>query len=231
MDIEILQNIEGAKKARGLAVIIDVFRAFSTACYVVAQGAEKIIPVGDIELAYKLKKENPDFILMGERDGAIQPGFDFGNSPFEIRGVDFGGRTVVHTTANGTNGMANAINAAEIITGSFVNVQAVIEYIRSKDPENVSLVCTGTANETILDEDAMCAQYIKNALLGKPNDFGAIVEHLKTAGFAKHFFDPKVESHPEGDFHLCIALDRFSFILKAEPYQDGLVYLKRIEMS
>lgn len=229
MEIEILQNIEGAKKASGLAVIIDVFRAFSTACYVADQGAKMIIPVGDLELAYKLKKENPDFILMGERDGAIQPGFDFGNSPFEIQGVDFGGKTVVHTTANGTNGMANAINAAEIITGSFVNVQAIAKYIRSKKPEKVSLVCTGTANETILDEDALCASYIKNDLLGKPNDFGAIIEHLKAAGFARHFFDPKIESHPEGDFYLCIALDKFSFVLKAMPYKDGLSYLKRIE--
>ncbi len=231
MEIEILQNIEGAKKANGLAVIIDVFRAFSTACYVFAQGAKTIIPVGNIEIAYKLKKENPDFILMGERDGAIQPGFDFGNSPFEIRNIDFKNKTVVHTTTAGTQGIANASKAEEVITGSFVNAAAIIGYIRSKNPENVSLVCTGTANETILDEDAGCARYIKNALLGKPKDFGAIVEHLKTAGFAKHFFDPKIKSHPEGDFHLCIALDRYSFILKAEPYIESLVHLKRIEIA
>lgn len=231
MEIEILQNIEGAKKAKGLAVIIDVFRAFSTACYVVAQKAQRIIPVGDIELAYMLKKENPGFVLMGERDGAIQPGFDFGNSPFQIQGVDFGGKTVVHTTTAGTQGIANAGNAEEIITGSFVNAAAIIEYIRSKKPRNVSLVCTGTANETILDEDAVCARYIKNALLGKPDNFEDIVRHLKEAGFAKHFFDPKIESHPEGDFYLCIALDKFSFVLKTDPYKDGLVHLKRIEMN
>jgi len=229
MDIEILQNIEGAKKAKGLAVIIDVFRAFSTACYVFAQGAERIIPIGDIELAYKLKKENPDFILMGERDGSIQPGFDFGNSPFQIQGFDFEKKTVIHTTTAGTQGIANAKRAQEVLTGSFVNVGAIIEYIRSKDPVNVSLVCTGTANETILDEDAVCAMYIKNALLGKTNDFRKIVKHLKTAGFANHFYDPEIESHPEGDLELCLALDKFSFVLKVKPFKDDLVYLKKIE--
>lgn len=230
MEIEILQNIEGAKKAKGLTVIIDVFRAFSTACYIVAQGAEKVIPVGSIELAYQLKKENSDFILMGERDGYIQPGFDFGNSPFQIQGFNFGNKTVVFTTTAGTQGIVNAKGAEEILTGSFVNVKAIIEYIKSKKPQNVSLVCTGTANETILEEDASCAQYIKNALLDKSNNFEKIIEHLKTAGFASHFFDPKIKSHPEGDFKLCMDLDRFSFVLKVEPNKDGLVYLKKIEI-
>ena len=66
MEINILQLNEGAKQAKGLTVIIDVFRAFSNECYMIAQGAAKILAVGDIELAYKLKKENPDAILVGE---------------------------------------------------------------------------------------------------------------------------------------------------------------------
>ncbi len=49
MEIKILHLINGAKQAKGLAVIIDVFRAFSTACYVFGNGAKKIIPIGDIE--------------------------------------------------------------------------------------------------------------------------------------------------------------------------------------
>jgi hypothetical protein len=61
LDIDVLHLIEGAKQARGLTVIIDVFRAFSTACYAVRNGAVGILPVGDIDVAYRLKKENPDF--------------------------------------------------------------------------------------------------------------------------------------------------------------------------
>jgi 2-phosphosulfolactate phosphatase len=65
MHIEILDLIEGAKQARGLTVIIDVFRAFSTACYVVQNGASEIVPVGDVDLAYQLKEQNPDFFRSG----------------------------------------------------------------------------------------------------------------------------------------------------------------------
>ena len=91
MNVRILQLIEGAKMARGLTVIIDVFRAFSLEAYLFAQGAEKIIPVGDESLARRLKAENPEFILAGERNGKILPGFDTGNAPSELWRLDIKG--------------------------------------------------------------------------------------------------------------------------------------------
>jgi phosphosulfolactate phosphohydrolase-like enzyme len=56
--IEILDFEAGARAARGIAVIIDVFRAFSVACYALANGAERIIPPGNIEEARRLKREH-----------------------------------------------------------------------------------------------------------------------------------------------------------------------------
>ncbi len=150
MHIDILDLIEGAKQARGLTVIIDVFRAFSTACYVVGNGARQIIPVGDVDLAYKLREENPDYILMGERKGKMLPGFDYGNSPTEIQTVDFSGKTVIQTTSAGTQGFANAKDADALITGSFVNAEAIVAYIKKKSPEKVALVCMGTWANTVL---------------------------------------------------------------------------------
>ena len=81
MEIQILQLTEGAKKAKGLTVVIDVFRAFSTACYVFAAGAEKIIPVEHVEEAFNLKKTLTNVVMLGERLERKVPGFDFGNSP------------------------------------------------------------------------------------------------------------------------------------------------------
>ena len=127
MNIEILQLIDGAKAARGLTVVIDVFRAFSLEAYLLANGADRIIPVGDVDLAYRLKKENPDYILAGERHGKILPGFDMGNSPSQMSTVDVAGKTVVHTTSAGTQGIANAVFADEILGGSLVNARATAE--------------------------------------------------------------------------------------------------------
>ena len=63
MRIKILELIDGAKKAEGLTVIIDVFRAFTLETYLFAQGAEKIYPVGEMAEAFALKEQHPDWLL------------------------------------------------------------------------------------------------------------------------------------------------------------------------
>ena len=56
MDIKILSLIDGAKKAEGLTVIIDVFRAMTVEAYLVKNNASKIIPVKDVDFAFEYKK-------------------------------------------------------------------------------------------------------------------------------------------------------------------------------
>lgn len=230
MGIEILQLLEGAQKAKGLTVIIDVFRAFSTACYAFGNGVQKIFPVGDIEIAYQLKRENPDFILVGERHERKPEGFDFGNSPSQLLESDLEGKTMVHTTSSGTQGIANAKGADEIITGSFVNARAIINYIRKQNPGQVSLVCMGYSCQYPTDEDTLLAVYVKNELEGKLNDFSAMVEQIKKGDGARFFAPEKQEWAPMADFDLCLSLNRFNFVLKVEQ-ENGMNYLKRINLS
>ncbi|MBN2349030.1 MAG: 2-phosphosulfolactate phosphatase [Bacteroidales bacterium] len=228
MKIEIVHLVSGAKQARGLTVVIDVFRAFSLACYLTDQGAERIVPVGDINLAHQLKKAHPDYILIGERENKKPKGFDFGNSPFQVRGVNFFGKTIVHTTSAGTQGIVNATNADEILTGSFVNVEAVINYIKAKQPEQVSLVCMGYSANHPTEEDTFCAEYIKNSLENNLSDFNQMVNIImNTSG--KRFFDPEKSSYcPPEDFDLCLNLNRFNFVLKANTTDEGLFELRKI---
>jgi len=226
MEINIFQLLDGAKAARGLTVIIDVFRAFSTACYAFEGGIVKSYPVGDIEIAYQLKKKNPDYILVGERNEKKPPGFDFGNSPSQLLNGKLVGKTMVHSTSSGTQGIANATNADEIITGSFVNAGAIIRYIQQKKPKTVSLVCMGYACQYPTDEDTLCAEFIKNELEQNPNNFTEMVEIMRTGSGAR-FFDPAKQSwSPEKDFELCLNLNRFDFVLKVEK-EGELNYLKR----
>jgi len=160
--------IEGAKQATGVAVIIDVFRAFTVEAYLMNNGAEKIIPVGDMQIAYNYKEKNPDAILVGERHGKILPGFNYGNSPSQIKNVDFFGKTVVHTTSCGTQGIVNSVNAEEIITGSLVNAQAIATYIKNNKFNNVSIVAMCRPGEVPTNEDLLCAKYIKSILENNP---------------------------------------------------------------
>jgi 2-phosphosulfolactate phosphatase len=230
MDIKILQLLDGAKNSRGLTVIIDVFRAFSTACYAFDGGINCIFPVGDLNSAFLMKKQNPEYILVGERNEQKPEGFDFGNSPSQLLKGDLNGKMMVHTTSSGTQGIANATHADEILTGSFVNARAIVNYIRAKKPNEVSLVCMGYSCQYPTDEDTLLAEYIKNELEGKPNDFEAMVEQIRKGDGARFFAPEKQEWAPAEDFDLCLSLNRFDFVLKVEK-QDGVNYLKKINLS
>ena len=223
MNIQILELIEGAKAAKGLTVIIDVFRAMTVEAYVIQNGAADLIPVADIDAAYAYRDAHPGTILMGERGGAICPGFDFGNSPSAVKNVDFTGKTVVHTTSAGTQGVANATGATEMLTGSLVNAKAIATYIKASGAEDVSLVCMGLAGVESTREDTLCAEYIKALVEGTPIDLAAGIEECKRTSGAK-FFDPADTVFPEEDFWLSVEADKFDFVLHIEQGADGLMH-------
>jgi len=225
MKIEILQLTDGARRAKGTTVVIDVFRAFSTACYLIEAGALRIIPVEQVEQALEFKKQLPEAILLGERGEKKVEGFDFGNSPTHISSSDFSGKTVVMTTSSGTKGLMNATGADDILTGSFVNAGAIVRYISQKNPANVSLVCMGYEGKRPTQEDTFLAEYIKAKLLGDQTDFAGMKELLRTGDGAR-LLDPANQTwSPASDFELCLNLNRFDFVLRLVE-EDGRKVLK-----
>ena len=227
MDIEIFHLIDGAKQADGLTVIIDVFRAFSMECYLYALGAGEVRPVGTVEETFAWRERDRDCVLIGERHGKKIEGCDLGNSPSSIDPGLICGRRVIHTTSAGTQGIVNAVHADEILTGSFVNARAVAEYIRNKRPGKVSLVCMGKEGSAIAAEDELCAVYLKSMLTGDGMpDIDLRLGKLRFEGGA-HFFDPELrEIFPEQDFWMCIARDRFGFVLRVEKDSEGFAARK-----
>ena len=230
MNVEILHRVEGAKKATGCAVIIDVFRACTVEGYLALNGAQRVIPVADMQVAYDMKAADPSVVLIGERHGVILPGFDYGNSPSQIENVDFGGKTVVHTTSAGTQGMENATNADEILLGSLAGADAVARYVKARGFAHVSLVCMGWEALKETEEDNLCARYIKDLLLGASTDYIAEeIEGLKATAGAK-FFDPaQHDVFPEKDFFLCTELGRFDFVMKINK-TSALPFVEKIRV-
>ena len=233
MEIRILHLVEGAREAVGTTVIIDVVRAFTAEAYMAKNNAACIIPVGDVETAWQYKAEHPDAVLCGERGGAIIEGFDFGNSPSAVEHLDFTGKTVIHTTSAGTQGIANATGADEILGGCLYNAVATAKYIKAKNPEYVSLVCMGLAGERPTDEDTLCALYIKSLLEGNPlEDMEQRVANLKLTDGAK-FFDPEQQSvFPQRDFEFSTMVGGCPFALHLihDP-ETGMDCMERIDMA
>lgn len=225
MEIKILQLIEGAKAARGVTVIIDVFRAFSLESYLFASGVECIYPIGDADKAYQMKKDHPDWILAGERGGAILPGFDTGNAPSELYKLDLQGKTVIHTTSAGTQGVANATGASEILGAGLVNAKATAKYIQSTNADTVSLVCMGLDAKVPIEEDTLCARYIKALLEGKESeiDMAAEIENLKITSGAKFFDESQNHVFPRQDFFMCTEVDKFDFAIRYDAQTGKMI--------
>jgi 2-phosphosulfolactate phosphatase len=62
-----------------IVVVIDVLRATTAICEAFKNGASKIIPVADLNIAKQYKKDG--YIVAAERDGNVLDFADFGNSP------------------------------------------------------------------------------------------------------------------------------------------------------
>jgi 2-phosphosulfolactate phosphatase len=231
MQIDVVDHVAGAASARGIALVIDVFRAFTVAPHAMAAGASRILPVAAIEDALALRAVMPDAVLVGERHARRLPGFDAGNSPTEILAVGVKGRPVVHTTHAGTQGLVNATGADEVLAASLVNLSALVRYVRSRKPRQVTIVRMGHEARERCAEDDLCAEALV-ALFdgGTPLTTEQARDRLREAPAAVKFFDPEADWAPRTDFDYCTEVDRFNFVLRLRTGQDGRRELERVNV-
>lgn len=225
MIIEISELLTGAKKAEGLVVIIDVLRAATTAAYLLSAGAEKIIAVEDIEEALLIKKRHPHYVAVGELSGLKVKGFDYGNSPSEIKKADLKGKTIIFRTSSGVAGIHNAKKAEEILFAGLVNAKATAEYIKKRNPVKTTLVAMGWEGRKKAEEDYICAQTIKNYLRGIEPNAEKIRNEVRKADTAQKFFEKK-QDFPEEDFHLAVELNKFNYAIKALKQGPQIILTK-----
>jgi len=149
-----------------IAVVIDIFRASSSMCYGLANGASAIIPVAELDEC--LSYQGNGYLLAAEREGKVVEGFDFGNSPFSYTRDKVEGKTIVLTTTNGTRAIQRSKGAQTVVIGSFLNITALSDWLKGQD-SHLLLVCAGWKNQVSL-EDTVFA--------------GAMATRLKMTGVA-----------------------------------------------
>lgn len=232
MEITIKEFIKGAQEAQGVTVIIDVFRAFSTACYAFDSGIKRLVDVGTPDEAFTLRdKLGADTIIAGEQNEMKPEGFDLGNSPTEMLTSRLEGKTMIHCTTAGTNGIVNAAGATELLGAGLVNAGAVASYISMMNPEKVTLVAMGYRAVESAGEDLLCARYIRDLLMGHETDISSETEGLRK-GSGRRFFDPaNINFSPPTDFFLCTDLNRFNFVLRAVMTNRGYAEILRIDIN
>ena len=149
--------------SNSIVVIIDVLRATSTIATVLHNGAKCIIPVDSVVECIRIGKQI-EGITAGERDGQVAEGLSYGNSPFEYPRQFISGKTLVLTTTNGTKLLHMALDkgAKKIITGSFVNLSAVCNYLVEKN-RPVILGCAAWKDRVNI-EDTLFAGAVINRI-------------------------------------------------------------------
>jgi 2-phosphosulfolactate phosphatase len=199
------------------AVIIDVLRAFTTAAFAFSAGAHKIIPVSCPNEALHLKRQNGDYLLIGEVQGKPIPGFDFGNSPTEIKHLDLRGKTIVQRTSAGTQGIIRSSKSRKILISSFVVAEATCKRILNLNPGKVSFVVTGKCNG---DEDLALADYLESKLKNNSQpDATTFIQRVIFSPEGSIFSSSQHPYFPLSDLRHAISVDLFPFAM--ELWCDG----------
>lgn len=155
-------ELSSRDKSGHICVVIDILRATTTIQAALEAGAETVLACGELETARKLKSGQPQLILAGERGGIRPEGFDLGNSPLEFNPKVVSGQTVVLTTTNGTRALAASLGAKRVVTGCYLNAQAILSQIVS-DGGPCYLACAGHEG-TPSAEDRLFAGYLASKL-------------------------------------------------------------------
>ena len=147
-----------------VCVVVDILRATTTMCTIIEWGGE-IIPVASLEVAKEYKDKG--FLVAGERIERKIDFADYGNSALNFRNKRIKGKTIVHTTTNGTQAikLAQTSSAKEIVIGAFANIDALADYLKGVD-KNVIVLCSGWKNTFCLEDTLFAGALMQRLLEG-----------------------------------------------------------------
>ncbi len=146
---------------QGVVVLIDVLRTCTVAPILFENGLETLHIATKIKLAKAIALERRA-LLLGERRGLPPEGFNFGNSPAELRRKRFGGEAVL-VSENAPKALTLMGEAEHVLLGSFYNAEAVAERALERSSGHIYLVGCGLWGQQDLD-DALAAGFLASLL-------------------------------------------------------------------
>lgn len=215
----VLSTLSDAGRVGKDVVVLDVFRSSNTILALLDAGADRVVPVEEVDEALRLKRENPDWIVLGERKGVKLPGFDGDNSPL----VDAGavrGRSVAITTSGGTRVIAAAAEReARVWIGSFANATALIAALCAAGADAPAFWAVGQAGETPAEEDEICAACLDDLWHGRAVATADLEARLRATAGA----DRLRELGQQADLDWCCALDTHRIVPRLEGHRGFIL--------
>lgn len=165
-----------------VAVVTDVFRATTTMAAAFGNGVRSIRPVATVEEAQDYKAKG--WLVGAERNVKRCDFADFGNSPFDYKPEIVAGKDIVFTTTNGTRAITIAKEAYRVITGAFVNLQAVADYCLAQK-RDVVVVCAAWRDKVNIEDTlfggALTDVLLQTGLYTMGSDAAVIARDMWTA--------------------------------------------------
>lgn len=200
-------------------VVIDVLRAFTTVPWALHRGATRVLAVDTAEKAFALRDAGIGAaVFAGEDGGRPMDGFDTGNSPSAIAAMDLAGRTFVHRTSAGTQGLVRCQDSPLLLAASFVTAAATARMLRASGAAHVTYVITGASLGRNGDEDLACAELIAARVAGDDPDPQPFLDRVRASDAGQKF--GREAWLPDVDVDYACEVDRFDTALVARPVAE-----------
>ncbi len=197
-----------------VTIIIDAFRAFTTACYVLEKKPASYILTTKSSVIAQLFSQMTEAVTIGKAEKGADFAYTISNSPTRVLETDIAGRNVLHRTAAGAKGILLAKNTDIVLAAGFVNAEATARYIKELNYEHIEIMPMGHEGETPSAEDDLCATYIQTLINGKEMALTAFIPQLRE-GPGRYFFTGDQKQYPQEDFERCLETGRFNFAIQA----------------
>ena len=148
------EELEPARTEGRVAVVLDILFATTSMVNALAHGAVAIVPVENEAAARAEAASRPagTTLLAGELDAVTLPGFA-PPTPLALARRDLAGRTVVHSTTNGTLAFGLARGAKAVYAGAMLNAQALVDHLLRTHPDDpLLIVCAGSMGNFNLED-------------------------------------------------------------------------------
>ena len=219
-----LNRVQARPTDADTVVVIDVLRSFTTAAVALARGASAIYPVENVSSAAGLAGQMENALSVGAVGGGDPvPGFDFGNSPAQLAGLDLSGRSLVMSTAAGVRGLQRFHHARRLYACALVCARATAAAIRADKPGEVCFVITGEWVDRDGDEDIACADYLEALLRGEQPTAEHYAQRVRDSDFGRRFSAGTWPNLPPADLDLCAQADVFDFAMPVHRENGRLV--------
>lgn len=211
MNASIIRPSELTGDRVDICIVVDVLRATTTAAVLCHRLGELCVVRTPSDLG-QLPDRPGGYALFSELAKVESDIARFDNSPIQARDVALDGRTPVLVTTNGTLAIGLAAQfASEVLLAGFINVSAVIDYVRSRGVATVAVMPAGNIHRgRRCIEDDGCADSIVGRLRADPVDVAAIIAACRV--------EPRImerranEPNLAADIELCFSIDAIAVV-------------------